>query len=146
MIRSLVIVLVLATPILADRDEASLQRMADSLQGTWTVQRMEVAGETVDAARLRSMRFTFDHGVLIDENKPEDAVRLNLDVSGNIAKVEMLDRYGDTREGLIQSGGNSIVMCYIKTDYKTPRRTPPTELRSTPENGATLMQFKPLTK
>jgi len=146
MIRSFLIVLVFATPMLADREEATLQRTIDSLQGTWGVKSIAVAGTTMDPASLRAMRYTFEGDVLVDANRPEDAVRLNLDVSSGVAKMETLDRYGDTREGLIQRSGDAIVMCYVKTDYGAPRRLPPTSFRSTKDNGAVLMQLTPLRK
>jgi uncharacterized protein (TIGR03067 family) len=142
MIRPLLIVLVFATPMLADRDEIALQQTIESYQGTWSIQSMTIGGARQDPARLKGMRYTFDRGVLIDANKPEDAVRLNLDVSGNVARMETLDRYGNTTEGLIQKSGNGMVMCFVKTDYGTPRRTPPRDFRSTKENGATLVQLK----
>ncbi|HEX3147855.1 MAG TPA: hypothetical protein VHR66_07205 [Gemmataceae bacterium] len=146
MIRSFLIVLICATPMLADREEANLQRTIDSLQGTWGVKSMQVAGTTMDPVSLKSMRYTFDRDVLIDANRPEDAVRLNLDVSSGVAKMETLDRYGNTREGLIRRSGDSIVMCYVKTDYGTPRQLPPKDFRSTKENGAVLMQLTPIRK
>ena len=145
MIRSLLVVLVCATPLLSDsREEATLQRTLDSLQGDWTVQSMTIAGERY-AVEPTGYRIAGD--LMIETANPEEAVRLNLDVSGGgTPKMQTLDRYGDTRTGLMERRGDSILMCWVKNGHRDEPPPPPTTFKSTDKNKAVLIVLVPAKK
>ena len=149
MIRTLFVALACVVPLLAEsKDEFALRKTFESLQGNWAVKSMTVAGTSVDPASVQSMRYTFESSRMIETHHPEEAVRLNIDVSGRIPQMEFLDRYGDTRTGVIQRSGETILMCWVKTEYRVPPLlpplAPPTSFKSTKDNKAVLMELTPV--
>src|SRR5258706_13710590 len=138
MIRPLLVALACAAPLLAEpREEADLRKTFESLQGDWGVKNMTVAGNATVPAALRGMGFSFDGDRLLRTNQPEEAARLNIDVSGRIPKVEFTDRHGITMSGVIVRSGDRVFLCVAEAGD----RPPPTTFESTADNKAVLIEM-----
>jgi hypothetical protein len=135
MLRSLLAALVLASPALAEsREEYTLRKTLESLQGNYGVSRMSVAGKPA----APGARYTITEDRLVSTDQPEESARLLIDVSGPVPKVEYLDRHGVTMIGIVQRRGNSVLMCLVEAGTE-----PPKDFRSTPQNKAVLMELTP---
>ena len=135
MVRALVVVMLVASPVLAEsREEYKLRRTLDSLQGNWGVKSLTVAGKPAASRE----RYSFQDDVFVKGSEPEESARMLFDLSGPVPKIEFLDRHGVTMIGIMQRTPNGIVMCLVEAGT-----APPKDFKSTPENGAVLIELAP---
>jgi uncharacterized protein (TIGR03067 family) len=140
--RIVIAVLLFALPVLAEnREEYTLRKTLESFQGNWNVHSMTVAGQASDAKAIRRLGYNVNGDVISRTDVPEEASRLQIDVSGRVPKVELIDRYGNTMVGIIQRQGNSVFVCVVEAGDERP-----TTFKSTKENNAVLMELTPMKK
>jgi hypothetical protein len=135
MVRALVVAMLIASPALAEpRDEYTLRKTLESLQGNWGVKSMTVAGRPAAAGG----RYTFRDDVFSKTNEPEESARMLFDLSGPVPKIEYLDRHGITMLGIMQRTPTGVVFCLVEAGNE-----PPKAFMSTPQNNAVLIELTP---
>jgi len=138
--RTVTALLLFALPVFPEnREEYTLRKTLESFQGNWNVNSMTVAGQASDARAIGKMGYNVNGDVISRTDVPEEASRLQLDVSGRIPKVELIDRYGNTMVGIIQRQGNAVFVCVVEAGDERP-----TTFRSTKQNNAVLIELTPM--
>jgi uncharacterized protein (TIGR03067 family) len=137
MFRAICFGLLIAAPALAEsRDEYVRRKTLESIQGTWGVTSMAVAGMPAQPAALRGLGYRIEEDVVTQTWQPEESARLILDVSGRVPKVEYTDRHGVQMVGIMQRIGDKVYVCLVEAGNE-----PPKTFQSTTDNKAVLMEL-----